>query len=318
MISRRYFLPALGMLAGCNRGRKKVVAVIPKATSHIFWLSVQAGAMAAGEEFNLEILWNAPATETDFPRQIQIVDSMIARRVDGIVLAASDRKALVGVVDRATNTGIPVTIFDSGLDSNNYMSYVATDNVEGGRMAARHLGQLLSGKGKVGVIQHVPGSVSTTDRENGFDEVIRKEFPGIQIVQRQFGMADRAKSMAATENILTAHPNLDAFFCSTEPSTTGCARALVSRGATGKVKLVGFDSTEAMIEDLKAGTIQALVVQDPFKIGYEAVKTIADKVEGRQPPKRMDLPAVVVTLENLEKPEIKKLLSPDLKRYLGQ
>jgi ribose transport system substrate-binding protein len=265
----------------------------------------------------LEILWNAPATETDFPRQIQIVDSMIARRVDGIVLAAGDRKALVGVVERATNSGIPVTIFDSGLDSTNYMSYVATDNVEGGRIAARHLGKLLGGKGKVGVIQHVPGSVSTTDRENGFDEVIGKEFPGIQIVQRQFGMSDRAKSMAAAENILTAHPDLDAFFCSTEPSTTGCARALVSRGSSGKVKLVGFDSTEGMIEDLKSGTIDALVVQDPFKIGYEAVKTIADKLAGRQPPQRMDLPAVVVTMENLDTPEIRKLLSPDLKRYLG-
>jgi ribose transport system substrate-binding protein len=318
MMTRRQLLPTFGAIAACNRNRKKVVAVIPKATSHIFWLSVQAGAMAAGEQFHLEIVWNAPAVETDFARQIQIVDSMVARRVDGIVLAATDRKALIGVVDRATNSGIPVTIFDSGLDSTNYMSYVATDNVEGGRMAAREMGRLLGGKGKVGVIQHVPGSVSTTDRENGFDEVIAKEFPGIRIVQRQFGMSDRARSMAAAENILTAHPDLDAFFCSTEPSTTGTSRALKGRAVGGKVKMVGFDSNEGMIEDLKAGVLQAMVVQDPFKIGYGAVKTIADKLDGKKPPARMDLNAVVVTLENLQQPEIKALLSPDLKRYLGK
>lgn len=306
------------LLVACGEARKKQVAVIPKGTSHIFWLTVQAGAVAAGQEFNLEILWNGPALETEYSRQIQIVDSMIARRVDGIVLAASDRKALVGVVDRAMSNGIPVTIFDSGLDSNNYMSYVATDNVEAGRMAARTLGKLLGGKGKAGVVMHVPGSVSTTDRENGFDEVIQKEFPEIQIAQRQFGMSDRAKSMSAAENILTAHPDLDAFFASTEPSTTGTALALKSRGLNGKVKLVGFDSNEAMIEDLKGGTIHAMVVQDPFKIGYEAVKTIADKLAGKSPAKRTDLAAVVVSLANLNTPQIQKLLTPDLNKHLKQ
>jgi len=306
------------LLVACGEARKKQVAVIPKGTSHIFWLTVQAGAVAAGQEFNLEILWNGPALETEYSRQIQIVDSMIARRVDGIVLAASDRKALVGVVDRAMSNGIPVTIFDSGLDSNNYMSYVATDNVEAGRMAAHTLGKLLGGKGKAGVVMHVPGSVSTTDRENGFDEVIQKEFPEIQIAQRQFGMSDRAKSMSAAENILTAHPDLDAFFASTEPSTTGTALALKSRGLNGKVKLVGFDSNEAMIEDLKGGTIHAMVVQDPFKIGYEAVKTIADKLAGKSPAKRTDLAAVVVSLANLNTPQIQKLLTPDLNKHLKQ
>jgi ribose transport system substrate-binding protein len=302
--------------AGCQRDRRKRVAVIPKATSHVFWLTVQAGARAAGQEFGLEIEWNGPTQETDFSRQIQIVDSMVARRMDGIVLAATDRKALVAPVDRAMAQGIPVTIFDSGLNSTNYMSYVATDNVEAGRMGARALGKLIGGKGKVAVVMHVPGSVSTMDREQGFDEVIAKDFPDIQIVQKLYGMSDRSKSMSVAENILTAHPDLNAFFASTEPSTTGTILALKSRGVAGKVKLVGFDSNDSMLDALKDGTLQAMVIQDPFKIGYEAVRTIALKLDGKAPPKRTDLAGVLVTPENVKSPEIVSLIKPDLAKYL--
>ncbi|MEZ5403594.1 MAG: substrate-binding domain-containing protein [Bryobacteraceae bacterium] len=303
-------------LAACGGARNKQVAVIPKATSHVFWLTVQAGAVAAGQEFGLDIVWNGPTQETDFTRQIQIVDSMIARRMDGIVLAAADRKALVAPVDRAMAAGIPVTVFDSGLDSDNYMSYVATDNVEAGRIAGRALGAILGGKGKAAVVMHVPGSVSTMDREQGFDEVMAKDFPGIQVVQKLYGMSDRSKAMAAAENILTAHPDLDAFFASTEPSTTGAILALKSRGLSGKVKLVGFDSNDAMLDALRDGTLTAMVIQDPFKIGYEAVRTIADKLAGKTPPKRQDLQGILVTKENVEKPEIIELIKPDLKKYL--
>jgi ribose transport system substrate-binding protein len=319
MRRRDLFPAAFGLLAaGCNRDRKKVVAVIPKSASSIFWVSVHAGANAAGEQFGFEILWNGPPTETDYSRQIQIVDSMIARRVDGIALAACDRKALTGVVDRAAAAGIPLTVFDSGLDSTNYMSFLATDNVEGGRMGARTLGNLLAGKGEVGLIMHAPGSVSTTDRENGFNEVMQKEFPGIKVVQSQFSMGDRAKGMAVTENILTAHPGIDGLFASSEPSAIGATQAVKARNLGGKIKLVGFDSTDSMIEDLKAGVIDAIVVQDPFKMGFEAVKAIADKLSGRQPPKHTDLPAVVVTRDNLQNAEIQRLLFPDIKRYVGQ
>jgi ribose transport system substrate-binding protein len=224
-------LPALlAVLAvaacACGGSRKKVIAVIPKGTSHLFWLSVQAGAMAAGQDLGVEVLWNGPATETEYSRQIQIVDSMIARRVDGIALAAAERKALVGVVDRAMKAGIPVTIFDSGLDSDNYTTFVATDNYEAGRLAARTLARLVGGKGKVAVVMHAPGSFSTMERERGFDEAMAQEFPEIRVVARQFGLSDRAKAVAASENILTAHPDLDGLFASTEPSSTGAALAL--------------------------------------------------------------------------------------------
>ena len=299
---------------GCQRNLKKRIAVIPKATSHIFWLAVKAGSVAAGKEFDVEIEWNGPASETDFARQVQIVDSAIARHVDAIVLAASDRQALIQVVDRAMSAGIPTTIFDSGLDSENYTSFVATGNLEAGRMAGREMGRLLGGQGKVAMIQNVPGSVSTQDRESGFEEAIAKEFPGIQLVQKLYGMSERAKAMAAAENILTAHPDLAGLFGSTEPSASGAILALTARGRNGKVKLVGFDVNETMIEAMQSGTLHAMVLQDPFKMGFEAVRTVVEKINGRTPPKRLDLPAVVVTPANLDSPEMQRLVKPKLEQ----
>lgn len=314
MTRREALVAAAGaMAAGCARDQRKRVVVIPKGTSHMFWVTVRAGALAAGKEFGLDVQWNGPNQETEIGRQIQIVDSAISQRVDGIVLAACDRKALVQTVDKAVAAGIPVTVFDSGLDSTNYMSWVATDNVAAGAMGARALAKLIGGKGKVAVIQHVPGSVSTMDRETGFEDAIAKEFPEIKIVQKLYGMSDRAKAMSAAENILTAHPDLDGMFASTEPSASGLLLAVKARGLGGKMKVVGFDANDTMIEEVRAGNLHAMVVQDPFKIGFEAVHTIAIKLSGKEAPKRMDLEAVVVSKENLDTPAIQKLLKPDIK-----
>lgn len=309
---------ALLLLASCQKNSKKVIAVIPKGTSHLFWVSVQAGALAAGEEFGVQVEWNGPASETEYPRQIQILDSFISRRVDGIALAAAERKALVGAVDRAAQAQIPLTVFDSGLDSDNYMSFLATNNHEAGQMAGRTLGRLLNGNGKVALVMHAPGSASTMERERGFEDAIKAEFPGIRIVASQFGQSDRAKAMAATENILTAHPDLDGIFASSEPSSVGAALALKARGLNGKVSMVAFDASDGMVEDLKNGTISAMVVQDPFRMGHDAVKTLVDKLNGQTPPKKIDLSARVVTKADLEKPDIQQLLFPDVKKYLKQ
>jgi ribose transport system substrate-binding protein len=304
------------VVAGCNQTRRKQIAVIPKSTSSLFYQPVHAGANAAGEEYNLEILWSGPASETDYSRQIEIVDSMIARHVDGLAIAASERNALNHSLERAAAENIPVTIFDSGVDSKNYLTFVATDNVEAGRSAGRKMGELLDGKGTVAMILHAPGSYSTMDRETGFKEVIAKSYPGIRVVAEQYSGGDRAKAMRVTEDILTVHGDLAGMFASSEPTAVGAAQALKARGLAGKVKLVGFDASEGLIQDLKAGVFAALVVQDPFKMGYEAVRTLADKLAGKAPEKRLDLKAVVVTGADLEKPDVHTLLYPDLKKWL--
>ncbi|HUQ94689.1 MAG TPA: substrate-binding domain-containing protein [Bryobacteraceae bacterium] len=304
-------------LAACSKGpRKKQIAVVPKGTSHVFWVTVQAGAMAAGEELGVDVLWNGPPTEIEYSRQIQIVDSMVARRVDGLAVAPAERKALLQSIDRAVAAGIPVTIFDSGLDSENYMTFLATNNFEGGQLAARELARLAGGEGEVALLMHMPGSQSTMEREKGFEETLSKEFPRIKIAARQFGQSDRSKARAATENFLAANSNLKGIFASSEPSSVGASLAVKARNLQSKVALVAFDSSETLVEDLREGSVKVLVVQDPFKIGFEAVRTLVDKLNGKTPPKHIDLSAKVVRKEDMDKPEYKQLLSPDLSKYI--
>jgi ribose transport system substrate-binding protein len=308
---RAAFAAAIALLAcACNSSKKKRIAVVPKGTSHVFWLTVRSGAEAAGQKFGVEIIWNGPPLETEYDRQMQIVDSMIAQHVDGLAVAAAERNALNRSLDRAAELKIPVTVFDSGVDSTNYMTFLATDNYEAGKMGARELARLMNGKGTAAMVMHAPGSGSTMDRERGFEDVMKTEFPQIKIVARQFGMSDRSKAMGAAENILTAHPNLNGIFASSEPSSIGAALALKSRNLAGKVKFVSFDSSDTLIEDLKGGTIDAMVVQDPFKMGFEAVKTLVDKLNGITPPKRIDLAARVVRKADLDKPDVRDLLFP--------
>ena len=277
---------------------------------------MQAGALAAGQDLKVDVLWNGPPSETDYNRQVQIVDSMIARQVDGLAVAAQDRTTLNASLDRAAAARIPVVVFDSGVDSTNYLTYLATNNYQGGQMAARKLAALVNGKGKVAMIMHAPGSKSTMDRESGFEDVMRQEFPGVALAARQYSLSERSKAMAAVENFLTAQPDLAGMFASAEPGSVGGALALKARGAEGKVRYVAFDASEDLVEDLRDGTIDALVAQDPFRMGYQAVKTLVDKLHGTDPAKMIDLSARVVTKGDLEKPEIKALLFPNVKKYL--
>lgn len=313
--SRRSVLVGLSMAsAGCRRDARKVVGVVPQGRSHVFWQSVHAGAVAAARETGIEVLWNGPASETDYNGQLQIVEAMINRRVDAIAVSPNDRTAMVGVVERAAREKIPVIIFDSPIDTQNYVTRVATDNYQAGRLGAGRMGVILGGKGTVAMVAVRPGGASSMLREQGFEDGIKQGFPGITIVDKRYGLADFAKSMEVTENMLTAHPDLNALFASNESSTVGAARALRSRRS--KVKLVGFDSSPALIADLKNGLIDSLIVQDPFRMGYESVKAAVKMLRGEQLPKAHDLPPTLVTVENLEAPEVQRLLNPDLKKYL--
>src|SRR5215471_17991717 len=294
----------------CNRSArgKRVVAVIPKGVAHFFWQSVHAGADAAGRDFGIEVMWKGPAQETDYSGQINIVEDAINRRVDGIVLAPSHGDALVPIVERAQREGIPVIIFDSGISTENYVSYIATDNRQGGVVAAERLAEKLGGKGKVAILGVKAGSVSTDEREQGFQDTIKQKYPGISIVAFQYGDADRAKSLDRATDILTAHADLNGMFASNESSTVGVVQALKQKGLTGKVVLVGFDSSPNLIEDLRAGAIDSLVLQNPFKMGYEGVKAMVEKLNGQTPQRRLDTGVQLLTKDNLDTPAMQELI----------
>ena len=182
-------------------------------------------------------------------------------------------------------------------------------------MAARRLGEVIKGKGKVVVIGFMPGSASTMEREHGFQDEMRTKFPDVNVIGLQFGMADRAKALAVTENVLTAHPDLAGLFADNESSSAGAVQALKSRNAKG-VKMVAFDASDQLIADMKAGWIDSIVVQNPFKMGYESTKAIGMHLKGEKPPEMVDSGATLVKPEDLEKPEMKELLFPDIQKYL--
>jgi ribose transport system substrate-binding protein len=310
-------LSLLLLSLACRPGAQtRVIGVVPKGANHIFWQTVRAGAMKAGAECAATIEWNAPSLEVDSSRQIEIVESMVNRRLAGIALAPVDRRALVRIVDQAANVGIPVAIFDSAIDTPRRITYVATNNEEGGRMAARRLASVIGEAGQVGIIGFMPGSAATEERERGFTNELRDRYPRIEMVGLKFAMADRAKALALTENLLTAYPKLKGIFADNESSTAGAVQALKTRGAKD-VKLVAFDASEALVEDLRSGNIDALVVQNPFLMGYESTRAICHKLAGETPAAQFDSGATLVLASDLAKPDIQALLFPDIQKYLS-
>ena len=312
MLTRRQALGVglLTSLVACRRSGQKIIGVVPKAVSHLFFVSVHAGVDQAAHDFHVYTLWNGPENETDYTRQIEIVDAMVARRVDALAISATEERALVAPLERAIRMGIPVTVFDSAVAIENYVSFIATDNYGAGCMAARTLARLIGAKGSVGVVMQKPGGTSTVLRERGFEDTIAKEFPGIRVVARQYGMADAARSRAAAENILTAHPDLAGLFASSEAASIGSIQAARSRNLAGKIKLVTFDFSQTHVEALRDGTVDVMLVQDPFRIGYEAVKSLAMKLGGQTPARRLDLPVRSIVRSDLDKPDVRALLSP--------
>ncbi|MEZ5402592.1 MAG: substrate-binding domain-containing protein [Bryobacteraceae bacterium] len=302
--------------SGCTRDATKTIGVAPKGASHIFWQTVHAGAVKAAREGGFEVEWKAPALEVDSSRQIEIVESMVNRKLAGIVLAPVDRKALVNIVERAGRERIPVAIFDSAIDTAKKLTYVATDNAEGGRMAARRMGEILGGKGKVGVIGFMAGSASTMERESGFEEEMRAKFPGIELLGVRFGMADRAKALAETENLLTAHPDLAGLFADNESSSVGAVQGLKSRGARN-VKLVAFDASQQLVRDCEEGWIDSIVVQDPFKMGYESTRAVVAHLAGKSVDPAIDSGVRLLLREDLGKKEVRDFLFPDIQSILG-
>jgi ribose transport system substrate-binding protein len=304
-------------LTGCDRNKAKPpagakrVAVIPKGTSHVFWKSVEAGAKKAGQEFGLEILWKGPVGEGDAQEQIRIVEQFTSEGVAGICVAPLDATQLARPVREATASKVPVVIFDSALNATpgkDFISYVATDNRRGGQLAGEELVRLLGGKGKVVLLRYAPGSASTNEREAGFLEVLGKH-PGITVISKdRYAGEDVAKAQQAAETMIDVLRQADGIFTPNESSTLGMINALKGNGLTGKKKFVGFDATPALLSALRADEVQALVAQNPTRMGYESVKVMAMHLKGEKYEQNVDTGCALVTKGNLNEPQVKAVL----------
>jgi ribose transport system substrate-binding protein len=317
---------ALLTLAGCGKkadANSYSIAVIPKGTTHEFWKSIHAGAVKAQQELAasgvaVEVIWKGPLREDDRDQQIQVVENFTSRKVSGIVLAPLDSQALVNPVASAVQAGIPVIVMDSGLKSDKYVSFVATDNFKGGQLAGEYLAKLLNGKGNVILLRYAVGSASTEEREKGFLEAVNK-FPGIKLISAdQYAGATRETAYQASQNLLNRFGNeANGIFCVNENSTIGMTKALrdIGKGG-GKVKMVGFDAGSQSVLDMKNGDVQGLAVQNPVLMGYLSVMTMVKHLQGTRVDNRIDTGVVLVSPENMEQPEIKDLLHPPLDKYL--
>jgi ribose transport system substrate-binding protein len=295
---------------------KRSIAVIPKGTTHEFWKSIHAGAEKAGKETNAQIIWKGPLKEDDREDQIKVVEDFVNRGVSGIVLAPLDDTALRAPVAEAKKASIPVIIIDSDLKSDDYVSFVATDNFKGGQLAGQEMGRLLGGQGKIVMLRYQEGSASTTNRESGFLDAIKK-FAEIKVVSdNQYAGATTETAYAKSESMLAPLKNadgsltIDGIFCPNESSCFGMLRALQDGKMAGRVKFVGFDSSPKLVEALQKGELHATVVQNPFNMGYLGVKMMVDVLDGKQVEKRVDTGAKLVTKENMGTPEIQQLLKP--------
>lgn len=288
-------------------GGKLTIAVIPKGMTHVFWQSVKAGAEKACAEFGADIKWVGAQKETDTAGQVAVVENQMNAKVDGIALAPLDKAALVGVIKKVHEAKIPLVIFDSAADvsDDQYVSFVATDNRVGGEMAAKQMGKICGGKGKVVLVPNAANSASTMDREAGFEETIKKEFPGMTVVRSNYGESDRSKSLNVSQDVLSANPDVVGIFGSCEPCAIGALKAVEAKGLKGKIKIIGFDNTTEMEKGVTEGTIDSVVIQNPGKMGYESVKALIAAKKGEKVEKKIDTGVVLMTKENMDKPEMK-------------
>ena len=316
-------IAAAALCTRSNGSGALTLAVIPKGTSHVFWQSIHAGAEKAARELGVTVIWRGPLREDDRDSQVNEVEGFVTRGVSGIVLAPLDDSALAQPVADAARNKIPVVIIDSGLKGSDYVSFVATDNRKGGRLAAEYLATLLHDNGKVVLLRYAEGSASTIEREEGFLETIAAH-PGIQVVSaNQYGGADVEGAYKKSEALLSRFKradgtlDVDGIFCPNESTTLAMMRVLEDNGWAGKVRFVGFDATDTLAKGLRDGHIDGLVLQDPVNMGYLGVKTIVSHIRGGAVEKRIDTGVRLVTREHMDDPDARALLKPDLSQWLN-
>ncbi len=325
---QKYLCPVLSMLlfvAGTGCGKKEAaseapssttIGVIPKSTGGEFWETVEKGARGAAAERGLDIKWEGTVTETEIAEQNKIIENMINLGVNGIALAPLNKKAQSKMVSQAVDAGIPVIIFDSEVDGDAHSSFVATDNRQGGAVGAKHMLGLLEGAGKIMVMRYVQGTGSTEARAEGFIETAKAG--GLEIVADPYpdtGTIEGSKTAAANtlEGFVSdGKLNLDGIFACNLYSTLGVVSALEDLrkgGIATNLRFIGFDTSRKLVEGVQDGSIDALVAQNPEKMGELAVTTIAKVIAGDPVEKMVDTGVALVTAEALKNdPAIRALV----------
>lgn len=295
------------------KSSKPVVYMVMKSTDQniAFWNTVKEGAEIAGMELEVEVISTGPSNETDIESQQKILVDILEAQPHAVVLAAVDFERIQPFAERIMDAGITLVTVDSDVKTQYPHIFVATNNIEAAKMAGTQMGKALDGKGKVAVMTHFFASTTAYDRQSGFVEQM-EQYPYIEVIDEKWDCnSDINIAYEKTLEILEKHPDVAGIFGSNEASLVGVARAIKDRGLAGKIKIIGFDSNEEVVQLIEENIIDATMVQRPFNMGYMGVKkAIEESNNKRNANEFVDTGYVLITKDNIYEPENQKLIFP--------
>jgi ribose transport system substrate-binding protein len=293
------------------------IPIIVKDTTSNFWQIVLAGARKAGQDLNVNVPELGAQSESDINGQISILENAVSGNPAGIVIAPTQFAALGKPIDEAAKK-VKIVGIDSAADSQAFISFLTTDNVQGGRVAADGLAAAITAKygkaeGDVALITSIPGVGSLDQRAKGFKEELAAKYPGLKLVADKVADGMATTGLNIMTDLITANPNLRGVFASNLIMGQGAGQAVAENKVADKIKLVAFDSDDKLVGFLKDGTIAALIIQDPYRMGYEGVKTALAASKGEKVEAKVDTGVNLITKENMDSPRSQELLNPKVK-----
>jgi len=316
---KNYLLIMLGclffiVLPAIAQDKELNIVFIPKSSDQVFWDIMRSGVDEAIKEIkaqeNITLTWRGPSYNDDTDAQIRILQTYSRPNVDAIIIAPTDRELLVRPIQKAAVQGIKIIVVDSAVNGTAHQASITTDNYASGQLAAKHLANILNNQGQIVVFRIVAGSASTDDRAQGFIDYLQKNAPDMKIIADVYGGGSRGKALHSATELLKITPKIDGIFAVNESATDGVLRALRNTNRAGKTKLVGFDASDFLLDGLKNGEIDGLVIQNPRQMGYLSIKAAVAAINNSVTTTNTTFTeATLITRENYQAPEIRKLMS---------
>lgn len=310
------FICCLLGVSGCastntEKEIKHKVVVICKGSQHEFWQTAKMGAEDACEELGVSMSFQAPQDESEIDVQVQMVEEAVSQKVDGILLAPLDSEKLNASIEKAVEAGIKVVTFDSDVSSKSRSSVIATSNEAAGAIAARNALPLLTKESTVAVIAHVKGSQTAEERKNGFlQEIQNASDKNITVLDTAYCDGDMERSRQAAKQFIQKNPEVKLIYATNEGGAVGAAQAVKELGQSGKIHIIGFDSSDEEIAYLDSGVIDGMMVQNPYNMGYLGIRNLYKIMNGEMTDERIDTGATYVDRKNRNDEDIQWLLYP--------
>jgi ribose transport system substrate-binding protein len=294
-------------IVSTERPQGNYIALIAKNQNR-FWQAVKEGAKKAADEYGISITFEAPRTEAEIDKQLNMLGTALDKHPKAVILAALDSKLATPYLERAEQLNIPVIGFDSGVDSPIVKTTVATDNYAVGALAADKMAKAIGEKGEVGIVVHDARGKTGVDRRDGFIDTMKEKYPDIEVLPPRYGEADIDKSTQAAEDILMNYPDIKGVFGANEESTYGIINAVKALGKSGKIKIVGVDSGKVLTDAIREGIVEGAITQNPMDIGYKAIEAAVRAYEGEKNPEFIETELRWYDKSNIDSPSIQQFL----------